>query len=220
MSNRKLVGIILILLGIGFLLQQFTAFDFGDILYTYWPSILIIIGLVKLVQKQSSTLGNIILILIGALFQANRLGLINYSFGDIFWPAILILVGLNFILSRKPNYSSDSLDEESSVNNFVIFSGIKTLNYSQSFKGGTATALFGGIDIDLRGANISDGEAYLELTAMFGGIDLLVPQDWKVEVTGVPILGGWENKTILNTNPDAPVLKVKCFVAFGGIEVK
>ena len=220
MSNRKLVGIILILLGISFLLQQFTAFDFGDILYTYWPSILIIIGLVKLVQKQSSTLGNIILILIGALFQANRLGLINYSFGDIFWPAILILVGLNFILSRKPNYSSDSLDEESSVNNFVIFSGIKTLNYSQSFKGGTATALFGGIDIDLRGANISDGEAYLELTAMFGGIDLLVPQDWKVEVTGVPILGGWENKTILNTNPDAPVLKVKCFVAFGGIEVK
>ena len=220
MSNRKLVGIILILLGIGFLLQQFTAFDFGDILYTYWPSILIIIGLVKLVQKQSSTLGNIILILIGALFQANRLGLINYSFGDIFWPAILILVGLNFILSRKPNYSSDSLDEESSVNNFVIFSGIKTLNYSQSFKGGTATALFGGIDIDLRGTNISDGEAYVELTAMFGGIDLLVPQDWKVEVTGVPILGGWENKTILNTNPDAPVLKVKCFVAFGGIEVK
>ena len=220
MSNKKLVGIILILLGIGFLFQQFTAFDFGGILYTYWPSILIIIGLVKLVQKQSSTLGNIILILIGALFQANRLGLINYSFGDIFWPAILILVGLNFILSRRPNYSSNSLDEESSINNFVIFSGIKTLNYSQSFKGGTATALFGGIDIDLRGANISDGEAYLELTAMFGGIDLLVPQDWKVEVTGVPILGGWENKTILNTNPDAPVLKVKCFVAFGGIEVK
>lgn len=220
MSNRKLVGIILILLGIGFLLQQFTAFDFGDILYTYWPSILIIIGLVKLVQKQSSTLGNIILILIGALFQANRLGLINYSFGDIFWPAILILVGLNFILSRRSNYSSNSIDDESSINNFVIFSGIKTLNYSQSFKGGTATALFGGIDIDLRGADISDGEAYLELTTMFGGIDLLVPQDWKVEVTGVPILGGWENKTILNTNPDAPVLKVKCFVAFGGIEVK
>ena len=72
----------------------------------------------------------------------------------------------------------------------------------------------------MRGTNISDGEAYVELTAMFGGINLLVPQDWKVEVTGIPIFGGWENKTILNTNPDAPVLKVKCFVAFGGIEVK
>lgn len=220
MSNKKLVGIILILLGIGFLLQQFTAFDFGDILYTYWPSILIIIGVVKLTQRQSSTLGSIILILIGVLFQANRLGLINYDFGDIFWPAILILAGLSFIFSRKPNYSSNFLDEESSINNFVIFSGIKTVNHSQSFKGGTATALFGGIDIDLRGANISDGEVYLELTAMFGGIDLLVPQNWKVEVTGIPILGGWDNKTILNTDPNAPVLKVKCFVAFGGIEVK
>jgi hypothetical protein len=61
----------------------------------------------------------------------------------------------------------------------------------------------------------------LDLLVAFGGIDIRVPQDWKVVTTGIPIFGGWENKTesIENSQPEAPVLEVRCMAAFGGVEI-
>lgn len=223
MTSKVILGIILILLGLGFLMDNFYVIDFGDYLSTYWPSVLILIGIIKLFDKRSSKTGNIILILIGGIFQLNNLGLIRYDFWDLFWPLILIIIGLNFIFSKKPSvksYSNNRIDSDETINSFVIFSGLKELNQSKSFKGGNATAIFGGSDIDLRGAELYNREAYLDLTAIFGGIDVFVPQSWRVEMSGVPIFGGWSNKTMINTDPNAPVLKIKCFVAFGGIEVK
>jgi len=41
-------------------------------------------------------------------------------------------------------------------------------------------------------------------------------------VKGIPIFGGWSNKTSSKNyiNPNAPVLTLHCFVAFGGVEIK
>ena len=36
--------------------------------------------------------------------------------------------------------------------------------------------------------------AFLELTAAFGGIEIHVPEHWRVVVKGMPIFGAWENK--------------------------
>ncbi len=223
MTGKIIVGIILIVLGLGFLMDNFYIIDFGDYLSTYWPSALIIIGIINLFDKKSSKMSNIILILIGGIFQLNRLGLLKYDFWDVFWPILLIIIGLSFIFSRRPSvkiYPSNKVNSENTINSFAMFSGLKELNQSSSFEGGNVTAIFGGADIDLRGAELSNGEAYLELTTLFGGIDVFVPPNWRVEMSGVPIFGGWSNKTMINTDANAPVLKIKCFVAFGGIEVK
>ncbi len=44
MINKKWFGILLIIFGIGFLLEQFNIINFSMILSTWWPLILIIIG--------------------------------------------------------------------------------------------------------------------------------------------------------------------------------
>ena len=82
--------------------------------------------------------------------------------------------------------------------------------------------MFGGGDYNLQHAKIPSGSAYLELTATFGGIEVRVPDNWKLEISGTPVLGAMENKTrqITSENEAQPVLRIKYTAIFGGIEIK
>ncbi|QRP42923.1 hypothetical protein [Amycolatopsis sp. FDAARGOS 1241] len=50
---------------------------------------------------------------------------------------------------------------------------------------------------------------------------MLVPEDWRVQVGGLPILGGYEDRTADGgALPDnAPVLKVNATTLLGGVKV-
>lgn len=231
MKGKHFWGIILILIGVGFLLEQFQIITFGEIFRLYWPSILILVGLIGLFDRKSSKFSNLILIVIGGMLQIDRLDLLEVSAFRLMWPIILILVGFKVIFGRssividtdnsvKKTKFTGNITLEDAFDEVAILSGIETNIQSQEFKGGNATAILGGIDIDLRGAKIHNNEAIIDVTAIMGGVEIYVPEDWRVEVTGTPILGGWSNKTRLNNDPDAPVLRIKCFVMLGGMDVK
>jgi hypothetical protein len=83
------------------------------------------------------------------------------------------------------------------------------------------SAIFGGATLDLREAHI-DREASVDALALFGGVDVLVPRGWRVQVAGTPILGGLEDKTEGDgeRQADAPLLKVNGTAIFGGVDVK
>ena len=235
--NKYFIGIILILLGVGFLLDQTNVIEFSQIISTYWPSIIILIGISGMFERKSSKVGNYIVILLGVLLQLNKLGYLDYNVFNLFWPIVLILIGLNVIFSKgvrshNSNVNIETVMEkneenwsgnitlENTIDSFVLFSGLETNNQSQEFKGGKASAVFGAIELDLREAQLQNNEGYMEVTAIFGGIEIFVPQGWKVEMSGVPIFGAWSNKTRLTSDENAPILKIKCIAVFGGIDVK
>lgn len=235
--NKYFFGIILILLGVGFLLDQTNVIEFSQIISMYWPSIIILIGISGLFERKSSKVGNYIVILLGVLLQLNKLEYLDYNIFNLFWPIILILVGLNIIFSKgvkthstnsNPNGDNEknlekwsgNITLEDSIDSFVLFSGLETNNQSQEFKGGKGTAVFGAIELDLREAKLYNNEGYMELTSIFGGIEVFVPMGWRVEMSGVPIFGAWSNKTRLTSDSNAPILRIKCVVVFGGIDVK
>lgn len=60
------------------------------------------------------------------------------------------------------------------------------------------------------------------LVAVFGGVDVIVPEGWRVQLGGLPIFGGYEDKTHRNgaLALDAAVLKVGATAIFGGVTVK
>jgi len=62
----------------------------------------------------------------------------------------------------------------------------------------------------------------MDLSAIFGGIALTVPEHVHVEISGIPIFGGWEDKTRNIRNDEAAlcVLKLNCLAVCGGIEIK
>jgi len=239
MRGRYLIGILLILVGAGFLMDQFGMVSFGALVSTYWPSILILAGLLGLLDRHSSTFGNLIVIALGVIFQLNRLDMLD---GDVFryiFPVILIFVGLNLLISKgekkdyydyhkdnDPNEEGDrekgdwTMTSEDFMDRTVLMSGVDTINSSQNFKGARLTAIMGGIKLDLTGANMAGDHCQIEATAIAGGIDIIVPRHWKVEMRGIPIMGGYSNRTGIVDDPSAPVLVIKGAAIMGGVEIK
>lgn len=101
----------------------------------------------------------------------------------------------------------------------AILGGVERRNNSQDFRGGDATAIMGGCEIDLRAASITNPhEPVLEVFALWGGIEIRVPPDWTVVSKVDPILGGFED----NTQPPKDETKrfiIRGTVVMGGIEV-
>lgn len=217
-SKRTGIGILIILIGLGFLLQQADIFPFTNFITDWWPAIFIIIGAVQLLyHTQTSIFTGPFFILIGGLLLVNQwsnLSLINYI-----WPLIIIYIGIVFIFNQTKHHKE--IDENHMLRSFSLFSGSEIKSRSHSLKGGTVTTIFGGAEIDLRDAVINEKEIIIELISLFGGVELRVPQDVKVDVRGIPIFGGWEDSTRPTTldNESAPTIIIKCVVIFGGAEI-
>ena len=64
--------------------------------------------------------------------------------------------------------------------------------------------------------------ATITATAVFGGIDVLVPRGWRIATRGLPVFGGIADKTESPAPlpPDAPTLVVDGLALFGGVEIK
>lgn len=80
--------------------------------------------------------------------------------------------------------------------------------------------MFGAAELDLRDA-LPSPDAQLDVFTAFGGVEITVPQGWQVNLSGLPLFGGFENATAKDTlSPDAPTLEVSATALFGGVEIK
>lgn len=175
----------------------------------------------------------IIFTLFGGLTAARLVGLrIDYDFDffDLFWPMILICVGVHLVrramsgAKAKAEIGPDgqlTTDSGATVENFAFMAGNSIRNSSQSFRGGDASAFMGGVELDLTGARTPEEGAVLDVFAMWGGVEIRVPQGWRIESKVVPLLGAFEDKTTPPSDPGAVTgkLTVRGFVVMGGIEV-
>lgn len=225
MNKRSIIGVLIITVGLLMLGGTLGYFEVEGMWSTFWPVILIAIGLVNLADKSRNYLFSAIMVAFGTMFLLRNLEVSFFSNLDIWeliWPVIIIVVGVWFLTSKNRSVINDRTEtSEELVDNFALFSGTNTINQSQDFQGGQATAIFGGVDIDLRNANITKGPVKMDVFAAFGGVDIKVPEHWKVKVTGIPIFGGWGNKTMLKSDQSRPVdLEINCMVLFGGFDVK
>src|SRR5699024_7712076 len=138
----------------------------------------------------------LMIILIGGLFLLNEW--IDVNLIAYIWPLIFIFIGLTIIFSRTKH--DKVLDSNHSIESFSLFSGTNLRSQSNNFQGGSIFALFGGAEVDLRDTVISDKGATFELTAIFGGISIVVPENVQIEISGLPIFGGWEDATRKHAN--------------------
>jgi predicted membrane protein len=219
---------VLVILGIGALLGQFTSFDFGSFISDWWPMLLVLVGVIQLTTRSAPVAGAFVVIAAGLVLEAGALDLLKVDFWQLFWPVVLIAIGASLLLPRALGHRA-TVEDADTVSYFTAFGGREDRLASTAFQGGTITALFGGVELDLRGAVLAATGAAMDVTAAFGGVNVSVPQDWVVEISGIPLFGGWSNKTATHrkdastapvANADRRTLKIKAFVAFGGLEVK
>lgn len=102
----------------------------------------------------------------------------------------------------------------------VILNGVSFASRADPLRSGSATAVAGGIELDLTDA-VPAETATLDLTAFAGGIDGLVPAGWRVEMRPLVVFGGTDNRTDPDAvGKDAPVLVVDARAYLGGISVR
>ncbi|MFJ6700715.1 DUF1707 domain-containing protein [Streptomyces sp. NPDC091272] len=84
----------------------------------------------------------------------------------------------------------------------------------------TAFAMWGGGEIDLREARFEDREVTIRCITIMGGIAVKVPQELTVQVTGIGIMGDFDDKATGQGTPGSPVVKVTGFALMGGVGVE
>ena len=78
----------------------------------------------------------------------------------------------------------------------------------------------GGGKLDLRDAVPADGRVVVNLFAVMGGFEIIVPDTWSLSLEVTPFMGGVEDKTRPPANPLAPRLFLRGFVMMSGVEIK
>ena len=84
----------------------------------------------------------------------------------------------------------------------------------------TAFAFMGGGEIDLREARYAAQTATIHAVTIMGGIEITVPEDATVRVTGIGIMGAFEHTSSGTGEPDGPTIIVNGVAFMGGVEVK
>jgi len=209
----------------------------------YWPVLLIVIGLAKIIQPRHGRqiFWGFILLLIGVLFQLRNLDMLYFRFHDL-WPFLLILIGYHIARgsvwrSSRHRHGSvacgtgestqdncchsekQEMVDRDTIHVSAVLGGGRYAYLSKKLKGGDINVTMGGCSLDLRNADMEGSEMTLEARTFMGGIELKVPVEWEVIISESPVLGGIENKTNPVATP-AKRLIVKGTGFMGGIEVK
>lgn len=223
-QGRIFWGLLLIVLGVLFLLDQMHRLDFGDLIGHYWPVVFILIGISILLSNNFKNVGSgVFFILFGAFFLLVRMRIFDQAVWHFVWPLAIIGVGFWILLRPSLSWNKKKIPEMTADDLAIsqVLSGTSRKVESQNFKGGKVDVVLGSAEVDFRGARLSGGQATLVLSVVLGSIELTVPHEWQVVLEGAPVLGSMDSRK--KTIPDAEktgTLFIKGSAVFGSIEVK
>lgn len=197
-----------------------------DIFFEGWWTLLIIvpsfIGLLTTKEKTANAVG-----LTGGILLL--LGVRDIISFDMIWklilPVIIIFIGIKLIYAgivgnRGTEILRNIKEKGGQVNNVAaVFSSAVTDYDGEVFTGAELNAIFGGVKCDLRNAVIEQ-DCVISGSAVFGGIDILVPQDINVKIYSNSVFGGVEDKRTYRFKGEGPTLYVNATCMFGGVDIK
>ena len=224
LTGRLIFGLALAVLGALWTLDNLDLVE-AEAITRWWSVIPLAVGLMKLtgfgMEKQRPF--GAFLAIFGAIFLLDELGAVHASI-NVFWPLAFIFLGVNLTMRalRGPGPEGAAGEEAGDyVRSFALMAGLTRRSASPNFRGGDLSAMMGGVELDLTQARPADGRAVVEVFAMWGGIEIRVPDDWRVEVEATPIMGGVEcNARLAPGVEPVGTLIVRGFVMMGGVEIK
>ena len=240
-------GLVLIVLGIFFFLQNLHL-NVPSWIFS-WQMLLILLGLIVAIKHKFRGGPWFIMMLIGGIFLSEEIIHWDFDFPRYGWPLVLVVIGV-YMLTKRPSHNrpqrylqegdrkqwredrrrwnAGSYQEtvvgqnsEDFLNALAVFGGDNRIVLSKNFQGGDITSIFGGSEVNLTQADFT-GTVVIDATAIFGGVEMIVPSNWDVKIEVNTIFGGVEDKRaieLLAPNPDKRLL-IKGICVFGGIDIK
>jgi hypothetical protein len=121
---------------------------------------------------------------------------------------------------EESRYDESSLDG-GKIHEVNVFSGTRRVITDQDFRGGKVDCVFGGITLDLTGANIAGDKAVLKVSAVYGGAVVRIPLHWDLVIRAGGFFGGYSDQTVHPPRtPETKRLIVKGGAVFGGVTFK
>lgn len=219
-SGRIVIGLVVVAVGVLLLLSNLGLGDFSP--WQYAPSLLIVLGLWALIRSGfRGSIGPWVLIGVGVAIQLSVLDEVPDVVRGAIWPVLIIFTGLLLIATRASFGDRDSSARRSGdgLNHVAVFNGV-TDQVDGPFTGLQVTTLFGGADYDLRGARVERPPAVIDVTCMFGGVELRVPEDWTVHNDVLALFGGVEDKRRGPRAEGEVTVSFRGTVMFGGLTIK
>jgi predicted membrane protein len=239
LSPGALIGVLLIAGGTVLFIDNLAILPF-DVTDAFWPLVLMALGAVTWLRTHSlavkvwAATG----IVAGALLLLGNYHIIHAN-ADILWPLFLIATGIVMLIYRlrwreitdrlnigvNVGSNSKSRVTDNKLHEIAVFSAIKRKVEAASFEGGELNSIFGSIELDLRrdGFAAAGHVVAVEANAVFGGIEIRIPDTWKLSLQGTAIFGSYEDKTIPprpEPGIDIPTLIVRGGAAFGSVIVR
>lgn len=199
-----------------------------------WQMLLVILGVFQLVRQ--SYFAGLILLAVGTCFLLPELGLswLSVSTSVLAWPIALVTVGIALLFRprkhsdwkcRMRGETNSRASQYNSADGFFYsentFSGVRQVVLDEVFKGGTVRNTFGGTVLDLRRTTIQEGETFIDLDCTFGGVEVYVPSDWKIDIRCKALFGSCEDKRFQSVVIDqSRILVFRGEISFGGVEIK
>ena len=218
MERKKniLWGVILIVIGLIIGLNSFGITNIDLFFDGWWTLFIIIPCFIGLINEKEKT-GNVIGLCIGLFLLLSAQGIIEF---DIIFklalPLILVIIGLS-IMFKNSSKKEKIPDVENDQEYVATFSYQNIDLEKEEFSGSDIDAIFGGVRCDLKNSKLKD-KSVINATAIFGGINIIVPKDIRLVVKHTSIFGGVSNKH--NNKDDAKkTLYINAICLFGGVEI-
>lgn len=239
------IGVLVIIVGVVLLCFNFDVLPvvWRRVLFS-WQMLLILAGINELSQRH--IIGGGVLLAIGTFFVVKRLAPIYpdiaaSAVGTTYWPVLLIILGVLILIgfifrprncpSRRRNHSGRDGRREISgtpatasgiVDVKVVFGGNEQVYLDPEFKGGQISCVFGGVMLDLRRTELPEGETFLKVEAVFGGVEIYAPEGWNIIIRNESVFGGFVDKRFRSGEKydDGRRLIIRASNVFGGGEVK
>lgn len=221
--SRILWGVVLVAAGVLFGLNAMGVTDVTVFFDGWWTLFLIIPCAVGLITEREKT-GNIIGLAVGVFLLLCCQDVLSFGmFWKLLVPVVIVLIGLKMIFGGLFGNQANQIISRMKENGTqpkkgcAVFSGCDLNFDGEVFEGAELSASFGAVKCDLRKA-IIEKDCAIQVSAAFGGVEILVPDHVNVKVNSNCLFGGISNKT--ESVKEGPTVYVSGTCMFGGVEIK
>ena len=220
-------GIAIIALGVIFGSNALGLFTL-DIFFDGWWTLFIIIPSAISLITDKEKLSNLGFLAAGVILLLAAQNVFDY---EVAWKVILavflIIAGLTIIIKNTVHNKNDKEvakkikdleDEKTMDSQTAIFSGSDRTYNDEAFHGSTLAAVFGGVDLNLKKAKFTK-DTVIKAFCLFGGIEIVVPDDVVVKLRSGFIFGGFSDDRKNATEKGKYTIYIDAAGGFGGVTI-
>jgi predicted membrane protein len=226
------LGIVIMVLGAMLMLDRLDIVDAASSL-AFYPLALLGAGVMVLTKSRDggARFWGYVFILLGAWLSLSLFGVVRVGFWEFLWPLLLVLVGVNLIQRRAKQTAPAPPRPARALGSSMVsvLGDARRRSDDKPFRGMQMTAILGNCTLDLRHAAIEPGqEATIEVFALLGSQEIVVPSGWTVVSKVSPLAASIDDSRLpplsapvpAAPQPVAPRLILKGAVILSGLTIK